>query len=305
MRPSNPLRHEALAYAGAGEFGPSCAAAAQAALDAGRRVLVLATEDRLESVRVDLGDLAEQATLVPTDEHGRNPSRITALLDGFSRAPQEQRSLALTDWGVPGRSRAASAETQLAESLLNLVSFDAWPLDVLCLYDTSRLDGAGLADMRRVHPSVRGHEANPEYQPDLFDALFAGSLLAAPMEIDVDPVGPAQLAETRALVRLYAEGCALAPERVQDLVVAANEIVTNSIRHGGGSARVALWEQEDAVVCQVADAGRITDPLAGRLAPPASAGSGRGLWRANQLCDLVQIRSSAAGTVVRLFVERS
>jgi hypothetical protein len=27
---------------------------------------------------------------------------------------------------------------------------------------------------------------------------------------------------------------------------------------------------------------------------------GRGLWIANQLCDLVQIRSSAAGTVVRM-----
>jgi anti-sigma regulatory factor (Ser/Thr protein kinase) len=27
---------------------------------------------------------------------------------------------------------------------------------------------------------------------------------------------------------------------------------------------------------------------------------GRGLWIANQLCDLVQIRSSAAGSVVRM-----
>ena len=32
---------------------------------------------------------------------------------------------------------------------------------------------------------------------------------------------------------------------------------------------------------------------------------GRGVWLANQLCDLVQIRSGAAGTVVRLHARRS
>jgi hypothetical protein len=34
-------------------------------------------------------------------------------------------------------------------------------------------------------------------------------------------------------------------------------------------------------------------------------GGSAGLWLANQLCDLVQIRSFAAGTVVRLHMRRS
>jgi len=34
--------------------------------------------------------------------------------------------------------------------------------------------------------------------------------------------------------------------------------------------------------------------------PPLSTEGGRGLWLANQLCDLVQIRSAASGTAVRL-----
>jgi anti-sigma regulatory factor (Ser/Thr protein kinase) len=34
--------------------------------------------------------------------------------------------------------------------------------------------------------------------------------------------------------------------------------------------------------------------------PPLSDEGGRGLWLANQLCDLVQIRSGENGTVVRL-----
>ena len=34
-------------------------------------------------------------------------------------------------------------------------------------------------------------------------------------------------------------------------------------------------------------------------------GSPRGLWLANQLCDLVQIRTLPAGTVVRLHMNRN
>jgi hypothetical protein len=38
----------------------------------------------------------------------------------------------------------------------------------------------------------------------------------------------------------------------------------------------------------------------GRTPPSPDQRAGRGLWLANQLCDLVQIRSTEAGTVVRL-----
>jgi hypothetical protein len=42
----------------------------------------------------------------------------------------------------------------------------------------------------------------------------------------------------------------------------------------------------------------------GRGKPTADRGSGFGLWLANQLCDLVQIRSFSTGSVVRLHVRR-
>jgi anti-sigma regulatory factor (Ser/Thr protein kinase) len=40
--------------------------------------------------------------------------------------------------------------------------------------------------------------------------------------------------------------------------------------------------------------------LAGRIRPGPDQSSGFGLWLANQLCDLVQVRSLPSGTVVRL-----
>ena len=54
------------------------------------------------------------------------------------------------------------------------------------------------------------------------------------------------------------------------------------------------------MLCEISDRGRFDEPLAGRVRPAPDQPDGRGLWLVNQLCDLVQIRSSPAGNVVRL-----
>jgi hypothetical protein len=57
------------------------------------------------------------------------------------------------------------------------------------------------------------------------------------------------------------------------------------------------------VTCEVRDSGFIAEPLVGRFRPSAAVEGGHGVWLANQLCDLVQVRSSRAGTTVRLIVQ--
>jgi hypothetical protein len=54
------------------------------------------------------------------------------------------------------------------------------------------------------------------------------------------------------------------------------------------------------VICRVEDAGQIHDPLAGRHSPAVDGEGGMGLWTVNQLCDLVELRTSAAGTTIRV-----
>jgi anti-sigma regulatory factor (Ser/Thr protein kinase) len=54
------------------------------------------------------------------------------------------------------------------------------------------------------------------------------------------------------------------------------------------------------MVFEVRDHGRIHDALVGRTRPAPDQLGGFGLWLAHQLCDLVQVRSSLAGNVVRL-----
>jgi hypothetical protein len=58
------------------------------------------------------------------------------------------------------------------------------------------------------------------------------------------------------------------------------------------------------VVCQLEDPGHILDPLAGRHHPSPSVNGGLGLWLVNQLCDLVEARSSVSGTTIRLHMSR-
>ncbi|HEY7074293.1 MAG TPA: ATP-binding protein, partial [Solirubrobacteraceae bacterium] len=88
--------------------------------------------------------------------------------------------------------------------------------------------------------------------------------------------------------------------RRDDLLLAVTEAASNSIRHGGGHGVLRVWREPDALICEMRDAGRLDEPLAGRLPPPHAHGGGYGLWLVNQVCDLVQLRSFAGGSVVRM-----
>ena len=61
---------------------------------------------------------------------------------------------------------------------------------------------------------------------------------------------------------------------------------------GGGTVQV--WRSREEIICQVADAGRITDPLVGHRTPPDKLAGGYGLWLVNQVGDLVQARTGQA-----------
>jgi anti-sigma regulatory factor (Ser/Thr protein kinase) len=104
----------------------------------------------------------------------------------------------------------------------------------------------------------------------------------------------------RRLTEAEAEAAGLSGSRAIDLVTAVNEVAANSIRHGGGEGELRSWRETGRLLVQIGDRGQITDPLAGRIRPAVEQLGGRGLWLANQLCDLVQIRSGSDGTVVRL-----
>jgi anti-sigma regulatory factor (Ser/Thr protein kinase) len=115
----------------------------------------------------------------------------------------------------------------------------------------------------------------------------------------------ATLSVVRGLVAARAAAAGLDDLRAGDLVLAVNELATNSVRHAGGHGVLRIWQDEGTLICEVRDAGRIDDPLAGRERAPSGQSGGHGLWLVNQLCDLVQVRSFAHGSAVRLHMRRA
>ena len=108
------------------------------------------------------------------------------------------------------------------------------------------------------------------------------------------------LSALRRLVSQRARAAGLDADRGDDLMLAANEVATNSVRYGGGHGSLRVWQDDRALICEVRDGGHLGDPLAGRRRPRGDQLGGRGLWLANQVCDLVQLRSFDDGTAVRL-----
>ena len=99
-----------------------------------------------------------------------------------------------------------------------------------------------------------------------------------------------------------AEAAGLRGDRLDDFVVAVNELLTNAVRHGGGLGRVSLWHADDSVVCEVSDAGHgMARPMPVRpVRPPKRQPGGWGLWLAEELTDTFELATGDAGTTVRV-----
>ena len=114
-----------------------------------------------------------------------------------------------------------------------------------------------------------------------------------------------RLGDLRRVVAAHAAGAGLPAERVADAQVAVTEIGTNALTHGGpGIATLRAWSDPTRVVYEIRGAGKIADPMAGRIVPPPDAAHGRGLLVANRLCDLIQTHTLLTGTVTRLHLRR-
>ncbi|HEX6780472.1 MAG TPA: sensor histidine kinase [Solirubrobacterales bacterium] len=295
------FRHEAFFYAGDDEFLAGTVPYLEEGISAGETVLVVLPEPRRRLLQEVLGSAAEAVEFWQMEDVGRNPARlISAWQDFLLTCDSEQGVRGLGEPITPGRSAAEVEECELHELLLNLVFAEERALSVMCPYDTSGLGDEVLAGAERSHPVCahpHGRSVSPRFS---VEALLEGPL-SPPLRPAVTlPFGRADLAMVRHLVAQCARSAGLDTRRNEDLVLSVCEVATNSIQHGGGGGTIDLWDEEGELVCTVRDSGRIEDPLVGRERPRPDQASGRGLWIANQLCDLVQIRSGGSGTEVRL-----
>jgi anti-sigma regulatory factor (Ser/Thr protein kinase) len=142
---------------------------------------------------------------------------------------------------------------------------------------------AGPAPLRPTAREARPADRAADAPPSLVQAFDGGSLYAL-----------------RAAVAAHASAAGLSASRVYDVVAAAHEMATNSVRHGPGHGLLRLHFDGQALYCQVSDDGpadREENPRSARGDATAwPREHGHGLWLIGKVADQFSIDHGVAGT---------
>lgn len=300
-------RHEALLYAGDDGFADALVPFVQAAVATDEAAMVMLAPSKIELLRARLGAAADAVTFEDMSRIGRNPARIiprwAAFVDEQRRLGRPARGIGEPIWA--GRSSAELVECQVHERLLNIALDTAAPLWLVCPYDTAVLPPGVIEEALRSHPSLLDGET--VLPSDTYDSAwrepFAGALPPPPGQVAEVRFGALPPTPVRVHVWRHGSYADVDSQRLAQLVHAVSATVAGSAFQGSGHGSVRVWEDAGVFVCELTGRGRLSDPLAGRRPPGGTVDDEDGLWRANQVCDLVQVRSGEDGTVVRMTVD--
>ncbi|WP_026423878.1 sensor histidine kinase [Actinokineospora inagensis] len=298
--------HTALLYRGAVEYLAAVLPFVRGGVAAGDAVTVAAPVENLDLLREACAaeGIAGDVRWLDMAEVGGNPGRIVPVV---LHPVLDRPARVVTEVVWPDRPRAQYPSCVRHEALANRL-LDGSGLRLLCPYDAAALEQSVLADALTTHPGVldrAGYRSSVEYAPE--SALSGAGSVGRPAEPDAARgllVGVGDLGAARAMVSTEARAHGLSEQRVGDVALVVTELVTNSIEHGGGHARLAVWAADGELVCQVRDDGTLADPLAGLRPAPVDQAHGRGLLLVQSLADLVTIHADGRGTVVRAHFTR-
>jgi anti-sigma regulatory factor (Ser/Thr protein kinase) len=302
------LEHPALLYTSTEDFLEYMVPYVRSGLDNDEVVFVAAGGDNLAALRSEIGPRGAAAGWADTEAwHPHTATRLRAFhelaTDALASGAASIRLAGEPVW--PAGPPELVREWQRYESVLNNV-LAPFPVTLVCLYDAARLDPSILATARTTHPTFledsAEHRSEDFETPEEFLARWNAELTPPPRSAE-RITEFTDLSSARRFVHKQAIRDGLPADRAADLCFAANEAITNAIVHGHGVAGLWTWNDDGRFICQVEDRGPgIADPLAGYRPPSNEASSGRGLWLARQLVDLLQVVPGRAGTTVRLHV---
>jgi anti-sigma regulatory factor (Ser/Thr protein kinase) len=295
--------HEAVLYSTPDELAQRLLPRLAPALDDGGPVVAVLDGPTRAEVRRALGHDARHVEFPEPAMVHRVPAFTVAVrwarLSRLARTPHGRATVVGQHVaGLPG-----CGETHWARLDIGLnVALAGLPITVLCPYLTG---GRELARVHSTHPRVttaQGPAAGDGFRDP------AEALAAFPPPPATDLGRPAatlaftapDLGALRRLVAAIAARAGLDEVRGSDLVLAVNEIGSNSVEHGPGRGLLRLWLSDGDVTAEVTDTGTTVLRFPGMAAPPATGARGRGLWLASELCDVMQVWSDPGGTVVRL-----
>jgi anti-sigma regulatory factor (Ser/Thr protein kinase) len=302
--------HTALLYGDDQEYRAGLTEFIQAAAAAGAPLQLMLPWQRVQIARSVLAELAGLPLRVAFGDMadvGGNPACLIPVGQAFADSHPGEHVYCLWEPAWTGRSAAERREVGRHEGLCNL-AFGERAMTVLCLYDSARLGAELIAEVEQTHPLVISggrHRSSTGYLGPGGVPASCDEPLPPPAGVDVESLSfTDQLGLVRDLAARQAAAAGLSPARSRDLILAVSEIAANAMSYADGGV-FRTWWADGALICQIEDTGFIPDPLAGRRQRPPDSAGGHGLWLVNLVCDLVERRTSPAGTTTRLHMRVS
>jgi len=307
MTEATHFEHDALLYDTEAAFVGALVPWLKEALAEGQAAVAATTPAHIELLRDGLGSDAGSVAFIDQDEWYIQPAKTIAnwnqrLTEFSEKGFEYTRVIGEVNFGV---AEATQTSWTRYESTLNAVFQDS-PTWIVCPYDMRRLPELLLEEASRTHPTVwnANRQKSDRYvEPASFLTSIPESMPAVAGEPLVELEVGGSLLEVRTRVHQAGIAARLRSERIDDLLIALNEVVANSITHGRDPVAVRVWVTADGAVCEVSDHGEgVSDPLAGYLLPGSETTGGRGLWMARQLSDSIAFTTEGRGTTVRFTI---
>jgi len=307
-RAEQSYRHEAFLWHDRADFTDGLAPFIAEGLESGEPVMVATVAEHTAWLRDALGPAADQVCFVDMAALGRNPAKIIPAWQKFidieAAGNRPARGVGEPIWAE--RQTDELIECQLHEALLNVAVDPMTPFWLVCPYDAERLEQPVIDEAYRSHPVVieaDAYKGSTQYAGRAhLEAMLGGELPPLDGEPITIPFTAKNLDRLRTFLKLEGHVAGLGLRQATDLAAATHGLAAGSLERGAAAGVIRMWRQPRSVVYEVIDDTYVDDPLAGRRAPLVD--SADALWTANQLCDLVQLRSTPVGTIVRLHAYR-
>jgi anti-sigma regulatory factor (Ser/Thr protein kinase) len=302
------MSHELFVYDDDAAFVDAMPPFLAAGVEAGEAVVAVLASRSNELVRDALGSTGREVTFIAAENHYTRPEAALADYDASVRRYLRDGAPAVRLCGeLPMCSTQQQWDEWVAyEAILNR-AFAHHPVSIMCVYDERRMPASVVDGARRCHPDLAGGHArasNPDYEDpasvvsDMWPSAAESSGDLQELVLDNGAVSFRERL-TAAMARAgVADGSA------RGMLVAADEVLSNAIRHGGGVQGVHAGRVGDEFLCEISADGRWhDDPLAGFLPPRPDAVAGGGLWVARQLTRRLELLPSpSVGLLARLWV---
>ncbi len=304
------IRHDALIYGSDDELVATGAAYVRAGLAASEVVIVHGPADYVDRFRDALDD---DSRVRFTDATGMYHRPMNALIEYqmlFDRDLPEGARVRVIGPVPFGEDPDSQGRWARYEAVVNR-ALSGYPFLALCTYDARTLAPAIIDVARATPPHVvtdARRTLSRQYAPAAvlrrYPQVEPEPAAVGPLELALD--GVPDLGGLRHRLQRAAARAALSAQATQDFVLAANEVVTNALRHGAPPVGVRLWAGPRRMLLRVTDAGPgIRDPFVGyeSSAVAMRRGLGSGLWLARQLVSELTTAATPDGYAVWLAVD--